>query len=66
MSHKYSEDIQKILTTWSEELQKRAEEGMIIPLLVENIQNLIASGDIANVSKIRSAVESGAKDVRSY
>lgn len=63
MSKKYSDEIQEILNKWSEELQKLSQEGKINPRLVENIQDLIENGNIADAKQIRFAIESGVKNV---
>jgi hypothetical protein len=63
MTSQYSEDVQNILNIWLADIQKLAEKGKISPLLAENVQNLIASGKVADVKKIRIAIENGVKNV---
>lgn len=63
MTSQYSEDVLNILNIWLADIQKLVEEGKLSPLLAENIQSLIASGNVNDIKKIRFAIENGVKNV---
>jgi hypothetical protein len=63
MASQYSEDVQNILDAWLVEIYKLVDDGKLSAVLAQNIQSLIASGKIDDITKIRSAIENGVKNV---
>ncbi len=63
MASQYSEDVQNILDAWLVEIYKLVDDGKLSAVLAQNIQSLIASGEIDDITKIRFAIENGVKNV---